>query len=213
MKKQNQVLSPEARGAVSLSKTSPKPKLLRYLLLLLGLAALILIGGGAYYLYLTKPEVFGLEETVEPQSNLFLTDGRNILTPPEADDPSLKTAEIGYLGAMSYRRGPDTYYRSNDSDQLVLLSVQGLVTEIDYEKKFFYLESEGIKRKLDLSVREVPIYLVEYRPLEGYNDSESYVPRMRRTLASFEAISVGDEVTYNVPDEFNPVGRLLVVEK
>lgn len=183
-------------------KSTSKPKFPKLLLIILGLVALALIGEGIYYLYLKQ------------QNRSFLTDGEKSLTLLKIDDPLLKGKEIkvGH-GGVGYRAATDTYYRKNNSDKSVLLSVQGLVDEIDYKEKFFYLESEGVRRKLDFSVKNIPIYLVEYHPPDNYTNGIPYIPQTQTTPAAFENISIGDIVTYNIPNEFSHIERLLIQKK
>jgi len=205
MKNQNQAQSEEqtpAKKAKEFLKSISKPKFPKFLLILLSLVVLVLIGQGIYYFYLKQ------------QDRPFLTDGEKSLTLLKINDPLLeeKKTKVGH-GGVGYRVATDTYYHKDNSEKLVLLSVQGLVDEINYKKRFFYLKSEDVRRKLDFSVKDIPIYLVEYHPPDNYTGGVPYVPQTKTTPGAFEDISVGDIVTYNIPNEFSHIERLLIQKK
>lgn len=143
----------------------------------------------------------------------FVTDGTDPLQTPVLDDPILVFRHQEENGAKVYQRGPETYYLVPDSNQLILLSIQGKISDLNYKQKYFYIEGGGSRVKLDFSIKEVPIYFVDYLPPEGYSGHGFYVPRTVLSPASFDDITVGDVVTYNVPNVFSQVERVLLDKK
>ncbi len=155
-----------------------------------------------------------LQAHEEPEPlNVYDETGSEIVF-PNPDDPNLTERIVD--SDMFLTRGPDTFWYDQSSEDMVLMTVDGTVESVDLENNSIKLsrsDSEGNKqiRIIDLSIKEVPLFIVEYvRPAgaEGFAP-----PSIELTKATLSDIQEGYRVTYNIKGSHTSQERILIEKR
>lgn len=137
--------------------------------ILLGIVILILIGQGVYYLKLRRD----LEIREEPRAPQ--------VTPAEVDEEIMVAPE-----AEMYFEGPNYYGYING--EMTLLAIEGIVEEIDLQKKSLIIRAKDTKKEIQYQPTDV-IYLNKLENLAN--------PRE----LNFSDIKKDDFISYNPKSE------------
>jgi len=124
----------QTQKAKEFLKSTSKPKFPKFLLILLGLVALVLIGEGIYYLYLTK------YQTPSSQENQTTTNNES------------ETEVKRYFEGVKY------YEEVNGEKRL--LTIEGYVEKIDTEEKIITLSGHGTTQEIVYTDKDT-FYFIE----------------------------------------------------
>ncbi len=169
-----------SQSSIPSETISNKPKISKYIFIFLGLTALILIGEGAYYLYLKgfKISDLGKEKGVSQISQELNEEP----TPcPDKDE-------------KKFFEGPKLY--AGEGEDKRLIAIEGWVEKIN-GRTITIVRKDGNDIAEDVTIEEsLSIFFIE----KG---------EIGTTEIPFSDLSVGDLVTYNPPGEWGKGGLFI----
>jgi len=130
---QSEQLTPTQKAKEFLKSTS-KPKFPKFLLILLGLVALVLIGEGIYYLYLTKYKT------------------------PSSQEDQTATNHKSEAEVKRYFEGVKYYEEVNG--EKTLLTIEGYVEKVDTEEKIITLSGRNTIQEIAYTDKDI-FYSIE----------------------------------------------------